>query len=572
MTHTHVISGTPATAGGSISTTQAQTRYARISIIGGGVTGGAVLNQAIRHYISCLKDNASLPPLRIDFFEAGGQFAYGVPYDLSSPVFRLNQPAYNMSLYDNDPSSFLAWLQRYEESKDIKDIQAARTKVTELENGGMTDAQIAYKHPDEYYMAKCWGVNDFVPRGFFRRYLQDEYRQHLDRVQQINTQLGRNQIVIAPHDVWVDDIDLSESGSIRISGHETQDIEATMNITSDAIVFATGHLQNGLLAEHRQNPDYADTPFDMKEIRTMLGDLGADGTVFIVGTSQSMLDALAALDALEFKGKIIASSGTAVEPWCYDPAKHQEKRKDYPLKYATNEAIARLLEEHWDDVERIADGLRCLIRDELHDPSAIEQGGGHVLNTLRAFEDSWRTMMSPCPGLFEKCYGLIGQFSGNSTYDGRFESYMKFKQSGQLVIERGQVKPEQTRALPDGGFEVVIYDRVEKCHNTFPVSKIVNCAAMQREPVVRDRKSGDVRAVHPLADTALRKQFIEADMDARKLVPHRDRPDGQVHIVGPAQGAGWGVPYTRSGFGDAARQAVDYAIAAQAGPAAELSL
>ncbi len=542
------------------STSPAEVQTARVSIIGGGVTGGAIANQAIRYYIERLKSEPGLPPLKIDFFEAGGQNGFGSPYDLQTAVFRLNQPASSMSLFGDD-GSFVSWLEDWESAKDIKEVQAARARVKEWQDAGLSDAQIAYRDPKTYYMAQSWGRNDFVPRDLYRHYLVDELRKHLARATQINTQLGTQQIAINTHNAWVDNLDDAGDGSASIRVSSALPGGGRMDIVSDSIVLATGHVQNGLLAEFRNNPNYADTPFDMAEVEAMTNGLGADDTVFILGTSQSMLDALAGLEALGFKGHIIAASGSAVEPWPYDPVKHRTRNVGFPFRHITQEKIQGLIEKFPGNAMKIADGLRELIRDELHDPETTKIGGGHALNSLLARLDDWRTIMEVCPGLHEECIDLIDQFKSNSTFDGRFESYMHFKKSGQLEIMRGRVQPHLTRALDSGGFEVTLRDKVDGGREfTLEVSALMNCAAMQRAPFHQDRQTGDINAHHPLADIALRGKFIQADVKANQLAAHADRPEGQVAIAGPARGAQWGVPYTRPEFGDAARKAVDHAL------------
>lgn len=465
---------------------------ARVAIVGGGLTGGAIFNQTVHEYIRQLSDDLEgTPPLTIDFYEAGGQYAYGTPYDLEYPVFHLNQPASRMSIYPDDPGHFAAWVRSKYATLSITKVAESKAEYAAARNAGLSDAQIARTYPESYIVASQWGNDDFVPRIFYGGYLKDEFEAVRHTAEQVNAELGREAIRINLHDSFVTNVEADAEGSIRITSEEASRPQEIAQGVSDSLVIATGHHKNPLFQQYRGHADYADSPFTMQEIENIIGeDLNPKKPVFIIGTSQSMLDAMAGLEAIGFKGPIIAASTNAVEPWPYVPSLHRAERTDYTFHHLTPAAITELMEAYGENVPMIVDGIRALLVQELHSAEALEQGPRHVLTTLRAGRPDLEKLMQPCPGLLENCDDLIDQFDGNHTFAGRFESYCALKESGQLRILRGRVDVNKTHANEDGGFTVAVKDKVSGEEYELQSSKLFNCASMQRAPFRVDRQTG----------------------------------------------------------------------------------
>jgi hypothetical protein len=96
-------------------------------------------------------------------------------------------------------------------------------------------------------------------------------------------------------------------------------------------------------------------------VKQRLANADTSKPIVIAGTSQSMLDALAAIDAVGYKGKIVALSSNAVEPWPFDPVKEANANNDYPLKYLTKDTVAQLVRDNPESMAKAAAGFRALL-------------------------------------------------------------------------------------------------------------------------------------------------------------------------------------------------------------------
>ena len=81
-----------------------------ITIIGGGFTGSSIAIQEARYYAELFAQDNTLPPLTIRLIDGAGSFGPGIPYATQDNVFLLNQPAYAMSPFPDDPAHFTRWL------------------------------------------------------------------------------------------------------------------------------------------------------------------------------------------------------------------------------------------------------------------------------------------------------------------------------------------------------------------------------------------------------------------------------------------------------------------------------
>ncbi len=529
------------------------------AIVGGGATGGGVLHHLVQEYLDRLQtDPEGTPDLTVDLFEARGQYGTGGPYNTEPPVFRLNQPAGKMSIDRHNPGAFTAWFNEWLHSRPLSEVAKARSLYNQKAQGGLTESQIALNHPTEYILARRWRENDFLPRTFYGAYLRDEYAKTVALANAVNQDLGRQALRIVQHNALVRKLEPGTDHALALEGQEGE-YQRPFRIEADAAIIATGHLKNDFLAEHRDNPDYLDTPMTIAMVRERLSSLTDTGRpIVIVGTSQSMLDALAAIDAVGYQGKIIAISSHAVEPWPYDPEKEAFPQTDYPLRDVTAASLMRIADEHGGNAAAAAAALRTLIVKEMHSAEALRAGPGHVLATLRAQKEELRTACSGCDGLYERFVSLIDEFSGNSTFKERFDLYQKYKRDGRLEIRAGKINSAAS-GLPNG-FDVKITDAVTGKQETIEARKLINCASMLRTPYFIDQRTGQAHSPDPVAESALQNGLIAPDTVYKTLNPYGPYADGTVGIVGPAHGGAWGIPYTRDAFEEAAKAALKKAL------------
>jgi uncharacterized NAD(P)/FAD-binding protein YdhS len=533
---------------------------ATTAIVGGGATGGGVLQQMVHGYLDQLQtDPQGTPDLTINLYDKKAQYGFGGPYGVEPPVFRLNQPAGRMSIDAHDPGSFVAWFREWQRGQSIEEVAKARALWDTEQKKGVTDAQFALNHPQEYMLGKHWDENSFLPRAFYGVYLRNEFNKTLDLAKQINTQLGREALKIVDHDASVDSIVRGADGRLVMGGVERGDeFRQPMQTKVDTAVIATGHHKNDFLSEYRDSQDYIDTPMTIDQVKEKLsGITDQSRPIIIAGTSQSMLDGLAALDAVGYKGKIIAMSGTAAEPWPYDPVKEATPRTDYPLKYLTDDAIKNIAESSASSQAAVA-AFRDLVVKELYSPEAMAAGPGHVLETLTAREEALRQNCAPCDGLFKLATTMLDEFNGNHTFQERFDLYQKYKAEGRLEVRMGRIK-SAAADIPNG-FDVLVTNTVTGQDENIRAIKLINSASMLRTPYYVDKATGDVHSPDAVVETALRSGMLAADDATKTLNPAGNYSNGTVEIVGPAHGGAWGIPFTKDAMSDAAEQSLKEAF------------
>jgi len=529
---------------------------ASVAIVGGGATGGGVLREMVHDYLDQLAaDPEGTPDLTINVYDKTARYGFGGPYGAEAPVLRLNQPATKMSIDMREPDAFVVWFQKWLRDQSPAHATQARALWAAEQKNGVTDAQFALNHPNDYILAKSWDKNSFLPRALYGRYLCDEFKKTLEMAKQINAQLGRPALTIVDHDVCVDKLAAAADGQLVLGGHESGQ---SFSNKADAVVIATGHRKNDFLAEQRGSPDYIDAPLTIERAREKLaGITDLSRPVIIVGTGQSMLDGLAALDAIGYKGKIIAISATAAETWPYDPVKEATPRTDYPMKYLTPEAIKNIARHNTNPQEAVA-ALHELILKELYSPEALADGPGHVLETLKATEDQLRQECAACDGLFKLASTMINEFKDKRTFQERFDLFQKYKAEGRLEVRMGRIK--SAAADTPNGFTVQVVNGVTGKDETIRAIKLINGASLLRTPYCTDPVTGNIYAPDPVAESALQSGMLAVDEATKTLEPAGIYSNGTVGIVGPAHGGEWGIPSTKEAMATAAKKSLTEAF------------
>jgi uncharacterized NAD(P)/FAD-binding protein YdhS len=529
---------------------------ATTAIVGGGATGGGVLREMVHDYLDQLAaDPQRTPDLTINVYDKTARYGFGGPYGVEPPVLRLNQPATKMSIDMREPDAFVVWFQKWLRDQSPAHAAKARALWEAEQQKGVTDAQFALNHPNDYILAKTWDKNSFLPRAFYGQYLCDEFKKTLDMAKQINARLGRQALTIVDRDVCVNALTPAADGQLVLAGDESGQ---AFTAKADTVVITTGHRKNDFLAEQRDNPDYIDAPMTIARAKEKLaGITDLSRPVIIVGTGQSMLDGLASLDAVGYKGKIIAISGTAAETWPYDPVKEATPRTDYLMKYLTPEAIKNIARAGTSPQVAVA-ALHELILKELYSPEALADGSGHVLETLKATEDQLRQECAACDGLFRLASTMINEFKDKRTFQERFDLYQKYKAEGRLEVRMGRI--QSAAADVPNGFTVQVVNGVTGATEDIKAIKLINGASLLRTPYCVDPVTGEPHAPDPVAETALRSGLLAADTETKTLIPAGIYSNGAVEIVGPARGGEWGIPSTKEAMSVAAERSLTEAF------------
>ena len=162
-----------------------------ITIIGGGFTGSSIAIEEARYYAELFAQDNTLPPLTIRLLDGTGSFGTGLPYKTQDDVFLLNQPAYAMSPFPEDPAHFTRWLGQ--------------------------------------------DGDTFATRKQYGEYLQETLSQTF------------NEAAAAGIPVKLEKLSLNVTD---ISAQQNITVNAgAVALDTDAVVFATGHQKNGFLNE-----------------------------------------------------------------------------------------------------------------------------------------------------------------------------------------------------------------------------------------------------------------------------------------------------------------------------------
>lgn len=453
-----------------------------ITIIGGGLSGLTVFCEQIKTYQSAGKN---APHLQINWVEKSGTFGAGLAYDADDDVFLLNQPAKLMSPFADDPDHFTRWLEKNDPGSD---------------------------------------ADSFAPRRLYRRYLDGILNNALEDAKQSGKITPR---LISAN---ADDLTPQKEGGYRIR------LKSGLTIDSDAVILATGHLQNNDLQNKLgAGAGYQQSPFHKAGIARELKHAG--GGIGIIGTGQSMMDALAALHALGTKEKITLFSRDTILPWEFDPKKFGENAPRYQLQFLTAENITPQTD------------FGTLKNAFVREVKNAEKSGftlGHVLTGFDKGAFLQTAQHHPRGAEIEKFVRLIDKYYANPTTPERFRLFQKLRQSGQVEIIKQEVTAENVKR-GKGGF--VIGGKYKTAH-------LFNSAALRRSAFDENGKPVDKLAAAAdkaglLARSAHDTASIKAGLQNR----------AGLYVTGPQTNATrWGVESFRETSRDAARDALHYVL------------
>lgn len=244
-----------------------------VAIIGGGYSGTAVLAHLVR---------GAHGPLRIEWFDAQGEFGPGLAYSTRHLCHRLNVRAANMSAFADIPDDFCRWLEE----------ESARDPQGELAAGG-------------------YGPGDFVPRYFYGLYLRDVAERALQEAADKGVEVNR-------HAHSVERASRAEQDGRPVIALE---VEGGEQFICDYAVLATGNVKSALVTSPEGGQQ--GMPVVIADVWAAIGDeetmariraLPETATILVVGTGLTMVDIVMTLESSGFKGKIIAASRRGLLP------------------------------------------------------------------------------------------------------------------------------------------------------------------------------------------------------------------------------------------------------------------
>ncbi len=232
--------------------------FRSIAIIGGGFAGALT---AIK-----LLDRTEVP-LSVTILEPREELGRGVAYSTTEAVHLVNGPASTFSLHPEEPDHLVHWLAE----------NAPRY-------GWTPPADIA---------------SSFPPRYLYGAYVRDELRRAVSTARSGSSfrhvRASATRLVSAPH-------------KIEITTSEGETIEA------DEVILALGVFQPELApreAAVAAHPGFAASPWDS----TALDRLVDAQEILLIGSSLSMVDAVASMEARGFRGqyRVISRRGQFIE-------------------------------------------------------------------------------------------------------------------------------------------------------------------------------------------------------------------------------------------------------------------
>ncbi|TKB16495.1 MAG: hypothetical protein E5V75_14240 [Mesorhizobium sp.] len=237
-----------------------------ITIVGGGFAGATT---AIK-----LLDSAS-EPLAITIVERRAELGRGVAYSTADPEHLVNGAARIFSLHPNDPDHLVRWLS---------------------ENG----PALGWTPPDDVH-------DSSPPRWLYGTYVQSELNRAIDEAGQRATfrhvKASATEVLVGPHGVCVGSSDGQQ-------------------IVSTEAVLATGVFRSPLPpteAAVANHPRYVEDSWNAAALDRLAGR----EKLLLIGSSLSMVDVVASMEARGFKGsyQVVSRRGQIVErrrntePW-----------------------------------------------------------------------------------------------------------------------------------------------------------------------------------------------------------------------------------------------------------------
>lgn len=465
---------------------------ALITLIGAGFTGTSIAVQQIGLYLAAYRDaDGAVPPLTLRLIDKSGQVGPGLPYATADDIFLLNQPVWAMSPFADDPGHFARW-------------RAARGYGS-----------------DE---------NAFERRSVYGRYLKDIFAEAVRDARNAGAD-----ITIQTVKGRVDALSFETGGAIALNGA----IDAPDAQASDAVIVADGHQKSSLLQELRDDEFYFEPPFSVASVRERLN--GKTGTVVIVGTSQSMLDALAVLDHIGWQGTVRAVSRDLILPWPF-----------YPEHYGQDSGYAPYIPSALTPAQIAGAALAgenpsVLAQRELDSADTRGYDTGHVVTCTAVYDAIAAAETDPaCTAYCTALRDHLAKVYGNPTPPERYALFRRWLDDGRLELARDAIGPGIIERATNDNAAYTLHAET----GDVSLAAIFNGACFTRDALA----SPVLRQAHE--DGALR-------WNAEKSQPEAGR---QAHpglfVDGPAAHRDkWGVETFRDECRDTARESLAHALA-----------
>lgn len=294
--------------------------------------------------------------------------------------------------------------------------------------------------------------------------------------------------------------------------------------TADATIIATGHERNGFLTELCDTPGFFCGTYKVDDVRRFIAKNNPQH-IGIIGTGQSMVDALAVLDSVGYSGRITAFSHDGIEPWPYDPADYTT-----PARYT-----AAFLAPH-SITDWSAESLVNLLHRECEN---VRQQGFAIGHLLGAIDFDALRAAAPAENGIQRLCEVWKKIYGNPTAPERYALFTECKNSGRLQIVKGGIRKEDIQHAPEG-FAVAL------AGGKLAVSALFNAVAY-------DRRS----AASPLiCDGIAQDRIVECEP-----VAAGQQKDPRLFVAGPpVSPQKWGVETFRDNNAHVARRSLETAL------------
>lgn len=370
-----------------------------IAIVGSGLSGATIATQQILKLIEqkTLSDwvSSNENQVKISIYDKSGIFGSGEPYKTNiedKGLFLLNQPAYAMSPFKEQPNHFIKWLSK------------------------------------KGYPFKG---NDFVPRDIYGSYLKDFFKKAMKTFEKFGC--GSVELIS------------DEVKDIIRSSHNNYSLVTKKgnNIDANIVVLSPGHGRSKLLSKFKSHSCYFDAPYSTLNIDNLKE---AKEPAFILGSSQSMLDALAVLDSIGFKRKIYAVSRNLCKPWRYDPEHEKNVGEPYRYKLLTPETLGVASSYLYEDLKHFFDREVEI---------GLDQGFplGHILSQFNAKQLSAEIQNKTTFQNFMRLASYANALYGNPTSPERYNMMKHYEEKGQLKFVSADVNELNIKPLKNG-FEI----------------------------------------------------------------------------------------------------------------------
>lgn len=458
-------------------------RTNKATIIGSGLTGRSIAILTAQKYAAAWRETPGLAPLDISIIDPNRD-TVGIAYDTKDNYYLLNQPASAMSPFPEDPDHFT-------------------------------------RHSGQ-------GPDHFATRKEYGQYIKTTFDKVFDDLkctgQPVHSRFQQNtatSFTLAPNNITV--------------GYADGALSST-----DVLALATGHVRSDFLSHLADNPRYFAAPCNAQSAKDTLKQT-PNAPVGIIGSGQSMLDALSTLDNIGHKGKIYVISPNLVTPWAFHPERHRPDSAQPPYQPAFL-TPARVAEEQ----RFTAQDLHDLLKKDI---ARAEKQGYDVDQVVTRIDIDGLSTAGPrgaTPVGLPTLRQVVQDYYGNPTPEQRRNLFQKYAESGQIELVQGRVAPENVLADAKG-FRL---SGLGPSQRSLSIGALFNGAAFTRNPFA-----------HPLIRQARDKGVLRPTFNHAAPVAPGVQKDPRLFIGGPAvHPATWGVESFRETNAAIARGIVDHFV------------